>query len=163
MITQSPTEQDQKFMAQAIAEAQHAIDNGKAGVGALLALGDEVIAIGHNEFEETQDQINHAEIVVLHRASDRLAQLSDEEKEQLTIYTTLEPCLMCMSALSIAGIKRVVYSALTEDANEEQRVVKGLTAPDVSSDLSRGAMEMVPGVQREAGKSLLAQMGKTGD
>lgn len=149
------------MMAKAIAEAQSAIDHGKAGVGALLALGDEIIELGHNEFEETKDPINHAEIVVLHRAAARLAKMSDAEKAQLTLYTTLEPCLMCLSAMSIAGIKRVVFSALTEDANEEQQVVHGLTAPDVNPDLSRGEMEMVPGVQREQGQRLLAEMGKT--
>jgi tRNA(adenine34) deaminase len=63
--------------------------------------------------------------------------------------------------MSIAGIKRIVFSALTEDANEEQQVISGLTTPDVNSDLSRGEMEMVPGVRREAGQQLLAQMGKT--
>lgn len=149
------------MMEATIAEAQQAIVEGKAGVGALLALGDEVIAIGHNRFEETHDQINHAEIVVLHRAAARLDQMSPEEKAQLTMYTTLEPCLMCLAALSIAGIHRVVYSALTEDANEEQLVVKGLTAPQINPDLSRGEMELVPGVKREQGQSLLAQMDKT--
>ncbi|HEY9907333.1 MAG TPA: nucleoside deaminase [Thermosynechococcaceae cyanobacterium] len=160
MSIEKPTELDEQLMAQAIAEAQSAIDQGKAGVGALLAWNDEVLAIGHNAYEETKDQINHAEIVVLHSAADRMADLSDAEREKLTLYSTLEPCLMCMSALSIAGIKRVVYSALTEDANEEQQVVKGLTAPDIHADLARGEMTIIPGVQRDKGQHLLAQMGK---
>ena len=159
MSIQKPTELDEKLMAKTIDHAQTAINEGKAGVGALLARGEEVIAIGHNAFEETHDPINHAEIVVLHDAASHLAGLSKEEKAELTLYSTLEPCLMCMSAISIAGIKRVVYSALTEDAGEEQRVVEGLTAPDVHADLSRGEVVMIPGVQREKGKSLLVQIG----
>lgn len=161
MSIKEPTGFDEQMMDKAISEAQQAINHGKAGVGALLAMGEEVIALGHNEFEETKDPINHAEIVVLHRAADRLATMNDDEKVKLTMYTTLEPCLMCLSAMSIAGIKRIVFSALTEDANEEQQVISGLTTPDVNSDLSRGEMEMVPGVRREAGQQLLAQMGKT--
>ena len=162
MSVKSPTERDERLMEQAIAEAQQAINEGKAGVGAMLVWGDEVIVCTHNKFEETKDQINHAEIVALHKAAGRLAQLSDEEKAQLTMYTTLEPCLMCLSAMSIAGIKRVVYSALTEDANEEQVVVKGYSAPDVNPNLMRGEMELIPGVKREKGRSLLEQMDKTG-
>lgn len=162
MSIKEPTARDEQLIEKAISEAQQAIDEGKAGVGAVLARDGEIIAIGHNEFEETQDQINHAEIVVLHRAADQLAEMSPEEKASLTMYTTLEPCLMCLSAMSIAGIKRVVYSALTEDANEEQTVAVGLTAPDINPDLSRGEMELVPGVKRNLGQSLLTQMGKTG-
>lgn len=160
MSIQKPTELDEKLMAKTIEHAQTAINQGKAGVGALLARGEEVIAIGHNAFEETHDPINHAEIVVLHNAADRLAEMSKDDKAtELTLYSTLEPCLMCMSAISIAGIKRVVYSALTEDAGEEQQVVEGLTAPDIHDDLSRGEVVMIPGVQREQGKSLLVQIG----
>jgi tRNA(adenine34) deaminase len=163
MSIQSPTERDQKFMAKTIEHAQTAIDQGKAGVGALLAKGEEIIAIGHNAFEETHDPINHAEIVVLHEAASHLEGWSLDERAELTLYSTLEPCLMCMSAISIAGIKRVVYSALTEDASEAQQVVDGLTAPDIHADMSRGEVVMIPGVMREQGKSLLVQIGADAD
>ena len=79
MSIQEPSPHDIKLMEKAIEEAQQAINHGKAGVGAVLSLNGEVVAIGHNEFQETKDPINHAEIVVLHRAADRLKQLSDEE------------------------------------------------------------------------------------
>ena len=159
MSIQKPTELDRKLMVKTIEHAQAAINEGKAGVGALLAKGEEIIAIGHNAFEETRDPINHAEIVVLHDAAKHLAGMSMEERAEFTLYSTLEPCLMCMSAISIAGIKRVVYSALTEDASEEQQVIDGLTAPDIHADLSRGETVMIPGVLREQGKNLLVQIG----
>ena len=82
-------------------------------------------------------------------------------RKALSVYVTLEPCLMCAAALSLVGIKRVVYSALTEDVNAAQMIVRGLTLPKVNDQLLRGPFILVPGVRREQGQSLLAEMGKT--
>lgn len=147
-------------MEQAIAEAQAAINNGKAGVGALLLWQGEILAIAHNMHVETGDITAHAEMVVLRKAAKRLDQMSEAEKADLTLYSTLEPCLMCLSAISFVGIKRVVYSALTKDAKTEDMVVKGITAEIINPLLTRGQLELVPGVKREQGIDLLVQMGK---
>ncbi|MBD2100651.1 nucleoside deaminase [Leptolyngbya sp. FACHB-261] len=147
------------MMSKALEEARQAIAKGEAGVGALLLWRDEILALDHNAFEATKDTTQHAEMVVLHQAAERLNQMSEAEKAELTIYSTLEPCLMCLSAISFAGIKRVVYSALSEDANGEQWVVKGLTADQVNDSLERGPMELIPGVKREEGRELLVLMG----
>jgi tRNA(adenine34) deaminase len=68
---------------------------------------------------------------------------------------------MCAAAISFAGLRRVVYSALTEDINEEQVIVRGITIDTINPLFSRGPLELVPGVLREEGKELLALMGKT--
>ena len=115
-----PTPKDEQMIEQAIAIAQAAIDNGKAGVGAILLWQDEIVAKSHNMYEETGDMTAHAEMVVLQKAAKRLDQMTNEDKAKLTLYTTLEPCLMCLSAISFVGIKRVVYSAIATDANEEE-------------------------------------------
>lgn len=154
-----PTPKDEQ-MIQAIAIAQAAIDNGKAGVGAILLWQDEIIA-NHNMYEETGDITAHAEMVVLQKAAKRLDMMTNEDKAKIILYTTLEPCLMCLSAISFVGIKRVVYSAIATDANEEELVAKGITAIEINPLLTRGEIELVPAVKREAGISLLAQMGKT--
>lgn len=156
-----PTPKDEQMIEQAIAIAQAAIDNGKAGVGAILLWQDEIVAKSHNMYEETGDITAHAEMVVLQKAAKRLDQMTNEDLAKLTLYTTLEPCLMCLSAISFVGIKRVVYSAIATDANEEELIAKGITAVEISPLLTRGEIELVPGVKREAGISLLAQMGKT--
>ena len=67
---------------------------------------------------------------------------------------------MCLSAISLVGIKRVVYSALAEDANAEELVVKGITTQTINDRLSRGPLKLVPGVLREEGRALLPAMGK---
>lgn len=151
---------DEKMMDKAIAEAQTAINNGKAGVGALLLWQDEILALAHNMHVETGDITAHAEMVVLREAAQHLNRMTDEEKADLTLYTTLEPCLMCLSAISFVGIKRVVYAALATDAVPFDLVAKGITAEKINPLLTRGEIELVPGVKREAGRNLLAQMEK---
>lgn len=157
-----PTHTDIMMIRKTIKEAQRAIEMGKAGVGALLLFRDEILALGHNMAEETGDMTAHAEMVVLREAAFRLGQMSDDEKAELTMYSTLEPCLMCTAAISFVGIKRVVYAALTADFNEEQMIARGLTIEAINPLLTRGPLELVPGVLRDEGKNLAQAMGKAG-
>src|SRR6266508_3169460 len=97
---------DEDFMRMALAEAEKAVACGETPVGAVLVLGNEVIAAAHNMRETWQDPTAHAESIVLREASARLGRwrLSDA-----TLYVTLEPCLMCAGALVLARVQRVVY------------------------------------------------------
>lgn len=156
----APTAQDEEMIGKVIDEAQRAIEMGKAGVGALLLFRDEILALGHNMSQENGDMTAHAEMVVLRAAAHQLALLSDQEKTEVTIYSTLEPCLMCTAAISFAGIKRVVYAALTEDMNEEQMIARGLTIEKINPLLTRGPLTLVPGVRREEARRLLEEMDK---
>lgn len=159
MRIKPPTAKDHEMMAKAIAEAKVGIDAGGTGIAALLLWRNEILALNRNRCLETGDLTAHAEIVVLRDAAKRLNEMTEAEKAEITIYTTLEPCLLCTAAISFVGIKRVVYSALTEDANEEQIIAKGITIDKINNLLTRGALELVPGVQREQGKELLKQIG----
>ncbi|HZU69703.1 MAG TPA: hypothetical protein VFA09_20685 [Ktedonobacteraceae bacterium] len=67
---------------------------------------------------------------------------------------------MCILAISFVGIRRVVYSALCEDANEEEMMVRGVTCRTINDLLTRGPLELVPGVRCDEGRELLARMGK---
>jgi tRNA(adenine34) deaminase len=154
--------QDEEMIGTVIAEAQRAIQMGKAGVAALLLYEGEILALGHNTSQETGDMTAHAEMVVLREAAFRLGQMSDADKARVTIYCTLEPCLMCTAAISFVGIKRVVYSALTEDLNEEQMIARDITIETINPLLTRGPLELVPGVRRKDGQQLLAAMNKQG-
>src|SRR5438477_11646421 len=111
-----PTSQDRAMMEKTIHETRRAINTGKAGVAALLLWHEEIVALGHNQYVETGDLTAHGEMIVLRSAATFLSALSAEEKTHLTLYVTLEPCLMCLSAISFVGIKRVVFVALSEDA-----------------------------------------------
>jgi tRNA(adenine34) deaminase len=160
MPIEEPTEWDYVLMDRVMQEARDALAEGGAGVAALLASPNEIIAIGRNTIQETGDMTDHAEMVLLHRAGSQLRTMDDHHRRTLSIYVTLEPCLMCSAALSFVGIERIVYAALSEDANAEQTIVRGLTLPKFNDQLVRGPFILVPGVRRSEGRALLEQMGK---
>ncbi|HEX2911210.1 MAG TPA: nucleoside deaminase [Chloroflexia bacterium] len=151
---------DEAMIQKALDVAQAAIEKGEAGVGAVLCWRGEVLATGHNMFEETKDMTLHAEMATLRQASKKIAEMSDEEKQDLAIYVSLEPCLMCFAAISFVGIRKVVFSAYIEDANQEALIARGLTCSELNPLLTKGPLELVEGVKNEAGKRLLAEMGK---
>lgn len=153
-----PTAKDDEMIRLVLDEGFRAIKIGKAGVGALLLYGDEILALGHNESKETGDLTAHAEMVVLREAAFRLGQMNDDEKAKLTIFSTLEPCIMCTCAISVAGIKRVVYSALTEDWSDDQMIADDVTIHTLNPRLMRGSIDLIGGVRREEGKKLLTAM-----
>ncbi len=155
-----PRPKDEEMMALALNEARLAIAEGKAGVGALLLWHDEILALTHNMFFETRDMTDHAEMAALRKAARRLSAMSDQERGEITIYVTLQPCLMCLSAISFLGIKRTVYSALNEDGQERVEIVHGLSIEQINNAFVRGPIELVPGVLREEGIRILHLMGK---
>lgn len=159
----TPTPEDEVRMRLALDEARRVIADGGAGVAALLMWRDETLALTHNLYERTGDMTLHGEMVALRDAARRISAMSDDEKRDLAIYVTLEPCLMCIAALSFAGVHTVAYSALAEDANAEEMIARGLTCQTVNPLLTRGPMKLVPGVSRGEGCELLQQMGKLRD
>ena len=158
MTIEEPTERDYALMDRVLQKARAALAAGGAGVAAMLASPNKIIAVGVNTIQDTGDMTNHAEMVLLRQMDYRL--MNDVERRTLSVYVTLEPCLMCSAALSFVGVKRVVYAALAEDANSEQIIVRGLTLPKVNDHFLRGPFVLVPGVRRIEGRALLEEMGK---
>lgn len=101
-------ENDEIWMKIALAEAKKAATQGEVPVGAVVVLNDSIVAKGRNQKENLPSGIGHAELIALHRASLRLERwrLSD-----CTLYTTLEPCVMCAGALIQSRIGRLVFGA----------------------------------------------------
>ena len=95
-------------MHQAIALARCASAAGEVPVGALITIGNRVVAEGWNEPIATHDPTAHAEIVVL-RAAAKLER--NYRLGSATLYVTLEPCAMCAGALVNARLARVVFGA----------------------------------------------------
>lgn len=95
-----------------MALAQRAADEarraGEVPVGAVIVLGDEVIATGFNHPIHAHDPSAHAEMVALRAAAQRL---ENYRLPGCELYVTLEPCLMCSGAIMHARIARVVYGA----------------------------------------------------
>ena len=96
-------------MHHALIEAQRAYECGEVPVGAVLVHQGEIIARGRNRMIELNDPSAHAEIVTLREAG---AILHNYRLLDTTLYVTLEPCLMCFSALVHARIGRLVFAAM---------------------------------------------------
>lgn len=101
-------------MRSALIQAQHAFDAGEVPVGAVLLSSDGIpLSAAHNNVETLCDVTAHAEILALRRASAITSKLHGTawRLSGATLYSTLEPCPMCLSALSLARVSRVVYAA----------------------------------------------------
>ena len=96
------------FMREALVQAKKALKKGEVPIGAVVILGDEIIGRGYNQPITMKDPTAHAEIIALKEASNRL---ENYRLNEAIIYTTLEPCLMCVGALVHARIKKVIFAA----------------------------------------------------
>ena len=94
------------YMRMALDLAREAEAAGEVPVGAVIVMAGEVIGRGRNSPIERSDPTAHAEIVALREAC---AAVGNYRLEGATLYTTLEPCVMCAGALVAARIKKVVF------------------------------------------------------
>lgn len=92
-------------MRRALALASFAEKCGEVPIGAVLTLGNEIIAEGHNQPIAQHDPTAHAEIMALREAAKKL---NNYRLVNTTLYTTLEPCCMCAGAIVHARVARVV-------------------------------------------------------
>ncbi len=101
-------EKDIRFMHEAIDEAKIAAYMGEVPIGCVITKGDLVIARTHNLRENRNDPTAHAEVLALRAAG---AVMGGRRLGETTLYVTLEPCPMCMSAIMLSGICRLVFGA----------------------------------------------------
>lgn len=99
---------DERFMLEALKEAQKAYVAGEVPVGAVLVHKDAVIARGHNQVEMLCDATAHAEMLCLTSAS---AALENWRLLDTTMYCTVEPCSMCAGGMFLSRLKTLVWGA----------------------------------------------------
>ncbi|WP_314054989.1 nucleoside deaminase [Capnocytophaga gingivalis] len=99
---------DTYFMQKALQEAQIAFEQGEVPVGAVITIGERIIAKAHNLTEKLTDVTAHAEMQAITAASEYLG---GKYLMDCTLYVTLEPCVMCAGALYWSQIGKVVYGA----------------------------------------------------
>lgn len=103
-----------EFMRQAIELAIENVTLGRGGpFGAVIVRNGEVIATGVNEVTATNDPTAHAEVVAIRNAS---RMLKDFSLPECVIYTSCEPCPMCLGAIYWARIEKIYYSATAAQA-----------------------------------------------
>jgi tRNA(Arg) A34 adenosine deaminase TadA len=100
---------DERWIAQALSEAEAAAIRGEVPVGAVLVSeAGEMLAADGNRIVERHDPTAHAEMLVIRAGA---KELGNERLVGTTLYVTLEPCAMCVGAISMARIARLVFAA----------------------------------------------------
>jgi tRNA(Arg) A34 adenosine deaminase TadA len=107
-------QQNENFMRRAIALAQNGIDSNLGGpFGAIVVCDGEIIGEGWNQVTSTNDPTAHAEVVAIRSACARLGSF---QLDNCVIYTSCEPCPMCLGAIYWARPAKVYFAATREDA-----------------------------------------------
>jgi len=124
-----PSRSDIDYMRLALDAARGAEAAGEVPVGAVLVQGDTVIAVGANRPIGGHDPTAHAEMEAL-RAGGR--ELGSYRLTGTTLYVTLEPCVMCASAIVHARVARVVFGAWDPKAGAAGSTVNVFTLPSMN-------------------------------
>jgi tRNA(adenine34) deaminase len=132
---------DEYFMKMALREAERAYEEGEVPVGAVVVMNQKIISRGYNMVEKLNDPTAHAEIIALTSAFNLLG---SKYLPDATLYSTVEPCLMCAGALYWSKVGRIIWGApdiknghqvYTNDRNPfhpKAQVLTGLLAEEAS-------------------------------
>jgi len=139
------------FMEKALDLAQKALSAGEFPVGCVIVHQDKIVATGSRTGTSgtSANEIDHAELIALRRLADLKGVLN---KKEITLFCTLEPCLMCYCALVLSNIDKIVYAY--ED------VMGGCTRSDLTklSPLYRNSeISIIPNILRAKSMRLFRQ------
>jgi tRNA(adenine34) deaminase len=98
----------EEYMKEALKEARNALKAGEFPVGCVMVYEGELISRGRriNSIPPTENEMDHAEIVALRKIFDQHPEI---DRARITVYSTMEPCLMCYVTLLLNGIRNIVY------------------------------------------------------
>ena len=127
-------------MRQALVLARAAGEAGEVPVGAVIVLGNQIVAGGANNPVRMHDPTGHAEIVAL-RAAGRA--LGSYRLTDTVLYVSLEPCIMCAAAIVHARVRRVVFGAFDPKAGAAGSLTNVFTQPGLNHrvDVFGGVLE----------------------
>ena len=106
---------DREYMQKAIDLSIENVKNGGGPFGAVIVKDGEIVATGVNRVTANNDPTAHAEVSAIRAACQKV---QDFKLEGCTIYTSCEPCPMCLSAIYWAGIGRICYGNTKQDAED---------------------------------------------
>ena len=135
------------YMRRALAAAADAALLGEVPVGAVVVVGDEIVAVAHNERETGSDPTAHAEILALRRAA---AALGSWRLTGAELFVTMEPCPMCAGALVNARLRRLYFGCDDPKAGAVRTLYTLVDDPRLNH-----RVEVVPGLLAAEGAALL--------
>ncbi len=139
-------EDNNKFMQRAISLSIENVDKGGGPFGAVIVKDGEIIAEGANRVTPDCDPTAHAEVKAIRAACQKL---HDFKLSGCTIYTSCEPCPMCLSAIYWAGIDKIYYANTKKDA-ESIGFSDNFIYQELSKPLAERAIPMRPLMRQEA-------------
>ena len=141
------SEKDVGFMHQALKLAEESAQEGEVPVGAVAVHEGTLVGRGRNRREKEENPFAHAEMEALDEA---VRTLGRARRSGVTLYVTLEPCTMCVGALILARVDRVVWGAKSPKAG----ALGGLH--DATAAAHNHRFEQTSGVAQEACAALLS-------
>lgn len=99
---------EKHWMGKALEEARRALGEGEVPVGAVVVSRDKIIGRGHNRTEATGRPFEHAELIAMREAA---GAVEGKNLTECVLYSTIEPCVMCIGAALLARIPRIVFGA----------------------------------------------------
>ena len=157
------TDRDREYMRLALEQAREASAREEVPIGAVLVRDNQVLAQAHNFRETWQDPTAHAEMVAIREAA---TQSGSWRLIDTTLYVTLEPCAMCIGAIILARIPRLVFGAMDPKAgacgsifdlpkerklNHRVEVIDGVLAQESQELLQTFFKSLRQGVEEGAG------------
>ena len=141
-----------ELMSLALEEAAKARDAGEVPIGAVVALGDEVVGRGFNQPISSADPTAHAEIVAIRDAARRVG---NYRLTGATLCVTVEPCLMCVGALVHARIGVLVFGATEPRTGAVVSTVRGAELPGHNH-----RFDVVSGIREDECRALMQEFFK---
>jgi tRNA(adenine34) deaminase len=135
------------FMGEALAEAQLAVERGERPYAAVAVVDEAMVARAHDRVESADDPTAHAVIVALREAARRLGRtrLADA-----TIFSTVEPCAMCVGALLESDVEALVYAV----PNQRDGAAGSVIQLAQHASMPR-RIKVVSGIRRDEAEALL--------
>ena len=139
------------YMGEALAEAQQALARNERPVAAVAVVDEAMVARAHDRVRETTDPTAHAVVVALREAARKLGR---ERLVNATIFTTHEPCAMCVGALLESDVEALVYAMPNQVDGAAGSVIQLAQHPALPRRI-----KIVSGIRRDEAERLLAPTG----
>ena len=136
------------YMGEALAEARAAAARGERPHAAVAVLDEAMVARAHDRVHETDDPTAHAVVLALREAARRVGK---DRLREATIFTTMEPCPMCVGALLASDVEALVYAVPNSEAGAAGTLLQLADHPAL-----RRRVKVVSGIRRDEVEELYA-------
>jgi tRNA(adenine34) deaminase len=152
------TSRDDELMAEALVEARKSLDVDEFPVGAVVVLEREVVVRAHWQGAAQRRLLDHAEMLALLEAERGGKVSRRKERQEATLYTTLEPCVLCMAAAMSFLLGRIVYALKAPvDGGTNLPALWEPPSGHAPNGMPYTIPEVVGGVGREASAAIIAE------